>query len=139
MMKRSFSLAAIISVAALSSGALFASVNPAQACILSKNSGAVTKRSDNPSAPASMQLNPIKMGIVGAGIAAAAGLVAVGMAYKARRTGQQSDTVVAEVPQEEVLDATSFPIPVPPEALGASTSEQETANSTADKDLTLVG
>jgi hypothetical protein len=79
------------------------------------------------------------MGIIGAGMAAVAGLFVAGMVYKVRRADQEVDTVVAEVPQDDSLETTSFPIPIPPEALSDSTSEQKISDSTAEKDLTLVG
>jgi hypothetical protein len=83
--------------------------------------------------------NNNNMGIIGAGMAAVAGLFIAGMVYKVRRAGQEVDTVVAEVPQDDSLETTSFPIPIPQEALSDSTSEQKISDSTAEKDLTLVG
>jgi hypothetical protein len=149
IMKKSFSLAAILTAAALTSGVMLASLNPAQAspCPFRKDKGInpTTVGGEAPSLSSTRldsdnaDTNNNNMGIIGAGMAAVAGLFVAGMVYKARRAGQQADTVVAEVPQEESFEATSFPIPIPPEALSASTSEQENSDSTADKDLTLVG
>jgi hypothetical protein len=72
-------------------------------------------------------------------MAAVAGLFGAGIVYKVRRAGQEADTALAEIPQEEFLDAIAFPISVPSDALVASISEQDTVDSTAEKDLTLVG
>lgn len=141
-MKKSFAVAAILSTACL-----FASVNPASAgpCIFGKDKGITPRNEDSLTSPATqLDTNQVNasdnnLGILGIGMAAVAGLFGAGIVYKVRRAGQEADTALAEIPQEEFLDAIAFPISVPSDALVASISEQDTVDSTADKDLTLVG
>lgn len=148
MIKKPFALAAIVTAATLSGGVFLASMNPAQAgpCPFRRDNGSTpsTIGGDAPTLSStelddSTDTNNNTMGIIGAGMAAVAGLFIAGMVYKVRRAGQEVDTVVAEVPQENSLETTSFPIPIPPEALSDSTSEQEISDSTVKKNLTLVG
>ena len=141
-MKKSFAVAAILSTACL-----FASVNAASAgpCMFGKDKGITPRNEDSLTSPATqLDTNQVNasdnnLGILGIGMAAVAGLFGAGIVYKVRRAGQEADTALAEIPQEEFLDAIAFPISVPSDALVASISEQDTVDSTADKDLTLVG
>lgn len=146
-MKKSFVLAAIVSAAAVTGSVLLTSMNPAGAipCGLFKNKGATTTTAnDAPTLSAtkldSNEMDTKKMGFLGAGagLAAVAGLLAAGMVYKARRTRQEAEAAVAEIAQDESLEVSSFSIPVHPELLCVSTSEQDSSDA-ADKDLTLVG
>lgn len=148
MIKKPFALAAILTAATLSGSVFLASMNPAQAgpCPFRRDKGSTpsTVGGDAPTLSStqlddSRDTNNNNMGIIGAGMAAVAGLFIAGMVYKVRRAGQEVDTVVAELPQEDSLETTSFPIPIPPEAVSDSTSEQEISDSTAKKNLTLVG
>lgn len=141
-MKKSFAVAAILSTACL-----FASVNPASAgpCMFGKDKGITPRNEDSLTSPTTqldtnqVDSNHNKLGILGIGMAAVAGLFGAGIVYKVRRAGQEADTALAEIPQEEFLDAIAFPISVPSDVLVASISEQDTVDSTAEKDLTLVG
>ncbi len=145
MTKRTFSLAAILSAAALTSGVLLASINPADAspCGFARNQDTTaTTSGDSPTLSATQsdfnRSDINKIGIIGAGMAAVAGLFVIGMAYRLRRAEQEADTFIAEVSQEDAFIVPSFSIPIPPEALSTSTDEQETSDSTAQKDLTPV-
>ncbi len=140
-MKRFFSIAAILGAAALTGSVMLASTTVAQPCPFSKNKGITTTTSGDSPTLSSTNTNTNNLGIVGAGVAAVAGLFVVGIVYKVRRAGQEANAALAEFRQEESLEAASFPIPIPSEALFGSTSEPEISDPTSekDKDLTLVG
>lgn len=145
MVKRSFSVALILSAATLTSGVLFASMNPAQAlpCPFAKNNDFTTTSENTPPVRSTQvdtdSTDTNNMGIIGGGIAAVVGLAIAGIAYKVRLAGQKAEAFMADVSQEETFSAINFPIPVSPEVLSASTSQQESSDTTVKKDLTLVG
>jgi hypothetical protein len=145
MKKQSSSLAVILAVAALTSGVMLATTNSAHTCVLGKGKGTRLGVSGNSPTQASAQVKPDdtsnnKLGIIGGGLAAIASLLVVGVAYKARRAGQEADKFLAELPQDGPWETTSWSIPIPPEELCESISEQEASDSSKpEKDLTLVG
>ncbi|HEY9634085.1 MAG TPA: hypothetical protein V6D14_11790 [Coleofasciculaceae cyanobacterium] len=144
MKKQSFPLAAIISAAVLVSGITLVTTNSAHACPFGKNKGIKAGSSGNSPTLTSRQLNSEnsninKLEIIGGGLAALAGVLVVGMVYKARRAGQEADKFLAGLPQEASFEATSWQSSIPLEELCESKSEQETADSKPEKDLTLVG
>jgi hypothetical protein len=144
MMKKPFSLATILATATLTSGVMLVSMNAAQACYFGKNKGLTSPSSGNsPTFPFrqsnSDNTNIIKMGLIGVGITALGGLLMVGVVYKVRRAGQEANKALAEGPLEEFFEPDSFPIVISPKTLSASICEQETSESTNEKDLTLVG
>jgi hypothetical protein len=144
-MQKSFSIAAILSTAAL---VILASANPSEAgpCMFGKDKGITPRNSgDSPSLPSTrlntndVDTNDNHLGILSIAMAAGAGLVVAGIVYKVRRAGQEADAMIAQIPQEEALEATSFPHSISSDTLGSSTSEQKMADSTTERDLTLVG
>ncbi len=144
MIKRSFSLPALLSAAALTSGVVLASIHSAQACFLSKNKGTSTTSLDKSPTLISNKSNSNaidtkKLGIIGGSAAAIAGLSVAGVVYKGRRTAQTVSDAIAENSQELTLVENEFSIPVTLEADICDHPEVEMAESTPDKDLTLVG
>jgi hypothetical protein len=136
-MKPNLSLAAILSTAAVGS-VLLASVAPAQAysCMFGKNKGANAATNGNsPSLTANKLDFTKKMGIAGVGMTAVAGVVAAGVAYKARiaRLAKASVADAAVEHPEVTADV------VAEEVLYAPTAGEKARASTPDKDLTLVG
>ncbi len=100
---------------------------------------------DSPSLPSTqsnvndVDTNDNHLGILSIAIAAGAGLVVAGMVYKVRRAGQDADAAIAQIPQEEALDTTSFQLSVASDTLSSPTSEQKTTDHTPERDLTFVG
>ncbi len=132
-MKLNLRLSAILSTAAASS-ILLASVAPAEAysCMFGKNKGANTATDGNsPSLTASKMDFPKKMAIAGVGITAVAGAVAAGVVYKTRmaKAAVVDSTAHPEVTSDAIVE----------EVLYAPKAEEKASDSTADKDLTLVG
>lgn len=144
MIKQTFSLPALLSAAALTSGVVLASIHSAQACFLSKNKGTTTTTLDKSPTLISKQSNSNaidtkKLGIIGGSAAAIAGLSVAGVIYKGRHTAQSVDDAIAQEPQEVTLVENEFSMPVTLEADTSAHPEVEMAESTPDKDLTLVG
>lgn len=135
-MKPNFSLAAILSTAALS-GLLLASFNPASAsgCPFSKGKGTTAITSGDSSNLLSKKLDLNNMGIAGAGIGTVAGIVAAGIVYQVRRS-RLAKASVADVPVEQPEDSFAA---TSDEFLNATTSEENVSVSKPDRDLTLVG
>ena len=124
-LKRSLPLTTILSTAALTSVLLLAI-----GCPLSK----MKNNSGETSNLKSEKLMFKKMAIAGTGVASLAGLLAVGIAAKARRTNK-ADSVVSNVPLEESFKTSTFRIVVPPEALTSSTAQEDAA----EEDFNQVG
>ncbi len=119
-MKRNLSLTGIVSTAALSAAVILASVSPSVAgdCLFFNKNKGTSLSSDGASSPALSQKYMIKkFAIAGLGVAGVAGLVAAGIAYKARRNKQAEAMILNEV---------------------AVVEEAVTPAETADKELTLV-
>ncbi|HAA26869.1 MAG TPA: hypothetical protein DCE56_03290 [Cyanobacteria bacterium UBA8553] len=124
-LKRSLPLTTILSTAALTSVLLLAI-----GCPLSK----MKNNSGETSNLKSEKMMFKKMAIAGTGVASLAGLLAVGIAAKARRTNK-ADSVVSNVPLEESFKTSTFRIVVPPEALTSSTAQEDAA----EEDFNQVG
>jgi len=129
-MKQPLSLTTVLSTAALTGGLLLTSLNPtaASGCPFSKSKNVGT--SGNFSSLVTKNLGFNQIGVAGAGIATLAGLLAAGMAYKARRS---HDAIVSETTPEQLEVAVEA---VSDEVLYVPTFE-ETASP--EKDLALVG
>lgn len=140
-MQKSFSVAAILSTAAL---VMLASISPSEAgpCMFGKDKGITPRNSEDSPTLSATQLNVHDgdaknnyLGFLSLAMAAGAGLVVAGIVYKVRRAGQEANAMIDQIPPEEALDTMYSTFPVSSDTL----STPEKADSTTQRDLTLVG
>jgi len=130
------SLASILAAAAIASGALLVAVNPAEACIFSKMKPTSVEGASQTSSTTFFLKNWKSdkwAAIAAAGVAAVAGLGAVGITSSLRR---QDPTDILEVPDADAETASEYVVET---VLTEVTVTEETpATETADRELTLV-
>ncbi|MEQ8754260.1 MAG: hypothetical protein RID09_12165 [Coleofasciculus sp. G1-WW12-02] len=135
MTKSKLLLTSLLSTVTVTGSLLLTTVSPTQAlpCSFGKKGMSPTASGE----PSSLVGNKIdlykKLGIAGVGIAAVAGGFVAVKKLKARQS-QPTEATVTDTPLSESFEIYNFAIPVPPEAVAASTPEAEAS----ERDVTSV-
>lgn len=122
-------LAALMATAAITSFVALPSTAATTGCLLGKSKGLLGASAET--SPSGLTIHqptsPNKMGIIGAGAVAIAGLFAGGMALKARlskpATAAEPESLEQSPSAEEFFQTATFPIPVPTDAVVEDAAE----------------
>ncbi|MEQ8463437.1 hypothetical protein [Coleofasciculus sp. E1-EBD-02] len=135
MIKSKLLLTSLLSTVTVTGSLFLATISPTQAlpCGFGKKGISQNASGESPSLVGDKINFYKKFGIAGVGIAAVAGGLVAVKKFKADHN-QPTEAIITETPSSEVFEPYNLAIPVPPEALAASTPEAEES----EQDLTSV-